>query len=197
MKSAINLLPSSYHRKLLLRRCALVWGAVLGVVLLIGALLQWSDVHARQVVVQRFDLLEREHRPTQRMLTQLVAMRRELADLRQLEQIAGELEEQRPVLTLLGAVSHIAEQAGGRLRITEMALSGLQPIRSNAAAASDARAGNLVLTGVSLDYPAIAELLTGLQDSELFARVELVKSTKLGGEQQTLFDYQVRCEFDQ
>jgi hypothetical protein len=31
----------------------------------------------------------------------------------------------------------------------------------------------------------------------LFARVELVKSTKLGGEQQTLFDYQVRCEFDQ
>jgi hypothetical protein len=55
--------------------------------------------------------------------------------------------------------------------------------------------GGLLLTGVSLDNPAVAELLDGLQHSGIFSHVELLKLKEREGNDNSMRDYEVRCEF--
>ncbi|MEX2317157.1 MAG: PilN domain-containing protein [Pirellulales bacterium] len=196
MKTSINLLPASYQRQLVIRRRAYQWGAVLGVGLLIGAAVRWSDVRENYVIARRLELLTREHQPTQIMLKQLVDMRRELGELQQLAHIAQELEFQRPALSLIGLLSEIGEKAGGRLRVTRMDLTGLQqPGPDGKAEAPNATGSGVTLTGVSLDNPSVAKLVTGLDESGFFARTYLVKSKELGDEENSLREYEVRGEF--
>jgi hypothetical protein len=196
MKTSINLLPASYQRQLVIRRRAYQWGVVLGVGLLIGAAVRWRDVRENQAIAQRLDLLTREHQPTQIMLKQLVDMRRELGELQQLAHIAQELEYQRPALSLLGILSDIGEKADGKLRVTRLELAGLQqPSPTSKADQPNAGSSGVTLTGVSLDNPSIAKLVTGLDESGFFARTILVKSKELGEESNSLREYEVRCEF--
>jgi hypothetical protein len=198
MKTAINLLPASFQRQLVLRRRVLQWGVVLGVGLVAASAIRWSDVREHQALAQRLELLEREHQPTRRMLQELVNMRRELDQLQQLEKTAQELEYQRPALALLGILSQVGQQTGGRLRITRLELSGLQ---ENGGAGRKDEGGKLqsgvLLMGVSLDNQAIAKLESGLLESEFFSQVELVKSSELAGageDGSTLREYELRCE---
>jgi hypothetical protein len=196
MKTAINLLPAFYQRQLVVRRRAFQWGIVLGVGLLLAAGVRWNDVRANHALSQRLELLTREHQPTQLMLKQLVNMRRELTELQQLEQTAEELEYQRPALSLLGALSDIGERTGGKLRITKLEITGLQqPTVANKLDQPSTGGPGILLTGVSLDNPSVAKLVTGLGESGFFARTYLVKSTELGEEENSLREYQVRCEF--
>lgn len=195
MKTSINLLPTSFQRQLIVRRRIYQWGAVLGIGLLIAGAVRLGDLREYNAMKQRLDLLTREHQPTQQMLRQLVAMREELDKLQQLEQVARELEHQRPALYLLGLISQIGESTGGRLRITKLDLTGLQ--QPPAARKTDAAGGNassVLLTGVSLDNQSIAKLQSGLSESGFFSQVELIKSTGLDEEGGSLREYQVRCD---
>jgi Tfp pilus assembly protein PilN len=195
MKTSINVLPGSYQRHLIARRRAMQWGAVIAVGLVCSGLLRLSDSQQSAALSQQLETLTREHEPTQQMLKQLVTMREELDELQQLEVVARELEFQRPALYLLGLLSQIGEQTGGRLRITKLELSGLQQV---AGARKNEPAGGtgpgVLIAGLSLDNSSIAQLQSGLAESGFFSRVELVKSTELDGDNGALREYQVRCE---
>lgn len=198
MKTAINLLPAAYQRQLVVRRRVVQWCTVLGVGLLIGGVVRWNDVCENQAIAQRLELLSLEHRPTQVMLKQLVDMRREMDELQQLEHIAQELEYQRPALSLLGILSDIGESTSGKLRVTKLELAGLQQPGAGGKADQPAAAGagiGVTLTGMSLDNPSVAKLVTGLDESGFFARTYLVKSKELGEENSALREYEVRGEF--
>ena len=115
---------------------------------------------------QQLEVLSREHAPTQTMLKQLVDMRQQLKELQQQETVAKELEVQRNALTLLGVISETAQKTKGRLRVTKLELTNFQNAGKVDGASTAAQPpGGLVLTGVSLDNPAVAELLDGLQHS--------------------------------
>ncbi len=92
-------------------------------------------------------------------------------------------------------ISDTAEKTKGRLRVTKFELSNFQ----NAGKAEGASQGSapppgaLVVSGVSLDNPAVAELLDGLQHSGIFSHVELLKLKEREG--MSVRDYEVRCEF--
>jgi Tfp pilus assembly protein PilN len=196
MKTAINLLPLSLQRQLVARRRAYQWGVILAVGLLLGGIVRLGDVRAHQAKVERLDLLVREHEPTQRMLRQLVDMRHELAELQQLEQVATELEHQRPALFLLGLLSEIGEQTGGKLRITKLELTGLQQFDpANRNDTAGAGGSGVLISGVSLDNQSVAKLQSGLWESAFFSEVELVKSTESGEEGRLMREYQLRCQF--
>jgi hypothetical protein len=195
MKTSINLLPSSYQRQLLIRRRAVQWSAVMVSALVLSGMMRLSDVRHRAALSQQLDVLTREHEPTQQMLKQLVAMRAELKELEQLEHVARELEFQRPGLFLLGLLSQIGEQTGGRLRITKLELTGLQQSATARRSETAGAAGpGALITGLSLDNPSIARLQSGLAESGFFSRVELVKSTELEEDKGSLREYQLRCE---
>jgi hypothetical protein len=130
------------------------------------------------------------------MLRQLVDMRHELAELQQLEQVATELEHQRPALFLLGLLSEIGEQTGGKLRITKLELTGLQQFDpANRNDTAGAGGSGVLISGVSLDNQSVAKLQSGLWESAFFSEVELVKSTESGEEGRLMREYQLRCQF--
>jgi hypothetical protein len=150
----------------------------------------------QRVRAQRLEVLEREHLPTQTLLKQLVEMRQKLVDLQKQEVIANELEHQRNALALLGVISNAAQDADGRLRVTRMELSNFQsPHTAAGAGGATGQPGKLVLSGVSLDSPAVFELLDGLQNSGMFSRVVLNVLTEREGREIALRDYEVSCEF--
>jgi Tfp pilus assembly protein PilN len=196
MKTMINILPAAYRRQQIARKRAMQWSLVVCAVLLAGCAWHWYERREAVALSQRLESLEREQAPTQTMLKQLVVMRSKLDDLQQQETVAQELEYQRNALTLLGVVSNTAQATNGRLRVTKLDLTDFQNTRRPAAApAGSATGSGLVLAGVSLDNPAVAELLDGLQDSGIFSRVELLTLKERENSAESLRDYEVRCEF--
>jgi Tfp pilus assembly protein PilN len=195
MKTSINLLPTSSRRQQVLRRCAIQWGSLVSLVLLSGWGWHWYELGEDRSFKQQLEVLEREHAPTQRLLQQLVDMRVKLEQLHQQEVVAGELERQRSALTLLGVVSQTARQTDGRLRLTKLVLTNFQASVPGDSAAAAGGGSELLLGGISLDNPAVGELLDGLQDSGIFNRVELLVLKERQGSDLSLRDYEVQCEF--
>jgi hypothetical protein len=132
------------------------------------------------------------------MLQQLAKMRKQLDDLQQQEAVARELEYHRNALALLGVISETAQATEGRARVTRLELKdfqNMQPAAQAATGTQDTSASGLLLTGVSIDNPAVAELLDGLQDSGMFSHVELLLSKERDVNGTALRDYELRCEF--
>jgi len=195
MKTRINLLPVLYLRQQVVRRRAVQWSSFMCVVLVSGWAWHWYETREDRTLAQQLEVLEREHAPTQRMIQQLVDMRAKLEQLQQQEAVARELEHQRGALTLLGVVSETARQTGGRLRLTKLELTDFQHVGPASNPAGVTGGAGLMLSGVSLDNPAVVELLDGLQDSGIFSRVELLAAKERQEAEVSLRDYEVRCEF--
>jgi hypothetical protein len=192
----INLLPNLYRRQQVVRRRTKQWAVAICMILATGWLFHLREVSEQRDRAQRLEVLEREHLPTQTLLKQLVDMRQKLVDLQKQEVIANELEHQRNALALLGVVSKAAEGTGGRLHVTNMELKNFQsPHTAAGAGGATGQPGKLQLTGVSLDSPAVFELLDGLQNSGMFSRVVLNVLTEREGRELALRDYEVSCEF--
>ena len=127
------------------------------------------------------------------MLKQLVEMRQQLKELEKQEIVAKELDCQRNALTLLGVISDSAQKSKGRLRVTKFDISNFQSAQS--VPDPTGKVAGLTVSGVSLDNPAVGELLDRLQKSGVFRRVELVTLKEREDKEAALRDYEVRCEF--
>jgi hypothetical protein len=198
MKTSINLLPAAARRQQVLRRRIVQWSSLLCAMLASGWGWHWYEMREGRALAQQLEVMEREHAPTQRLLQQLVNMRETLDQLQQQEIVAGELERQRNTLTLLGVISQAAQKTSGRLRLTKLELTNFQgagAAGSPAAGGTAEGTSGLLLSGVSLDNPAVVELLDALQDSGIFSRVELLVSKEREEGDTSLRDFEVRCEF--
>jgi Fimbrial assembly protein (PilN) len=194
MRTAINLLPQSFRQQQVLRKRLVQWSSIISVVLVSGWGWHWYEMREDRQLTQQLETLSREHAPTQAMLKHLVEMRQQLKELEQQETVAKELDCQRNALTLLGVISDTARKTKGRLRVTKFDITNFQA----PSGASDNGAGKtagLTVSGVSLDNPAVAELLDGLQKSGVFRRVELATLKEREDKDAALRDYEVRCEF--
>jgi Fimbrial assembly protein (PilN) len=196
MRTMLNLLPRTYRRQQLIRKRAIQWCSLITVVLISAWTWHWFERREDRALIQQLEVLEREQAPTHIMLKQLVEMRSKLEELQQQETVARELEYQRSALALLGVISKAAQTTEGRLRVTKFELTGFQDIRQAEAPGSQEQANaGLLLSGVSLDNSAVAELFESLQDSGIFRRVELLATKERQGAEVSFRDYQVRCEF--
>jgi hypothetical protein len=195
MRNMINLLPPSLRRQQIMRKRVIQWSTVTCAVLLVGWIMHWYEVQNLKAQDQRLEVLVREHQPTQSMMQQLVDMRQELVDLQQQELIARELEHQRNALVLLGVISQTAQKTNGRLRVTKLELSDFQNFGSRSGANESGQGGAVLVGGVSLDNPAVLELLDGLQDSGIFSHVVLLASKERKTNDISVRDYELRCEF--
>jgi Tfp pilus assembly protein PilN len=193
MKTAINLLPQSFRRQEVLRRRLVQWALIISAVLVTGWGWHWYEMRENRQLTQQLETLSREHAPTQAMLKQLVEMRQQLKELQQQEMVAKELDCQRNALTLLGVISDSAQKTKGRVRVTSFVINNFQAA-PGAADIVAAKPPGLTVNGISLDNPAVAELLDGLQNLGVFRRVELAV-LKEKDKEAALRDYEVRCEF--
>ena len=195
MRNVINLLPMNYRRQRLARRRGFQWGLVLLATLSVVFLMRWYKTSEYEALHQELEASSRESRPTQVMLQEIVAMRGRIDQLRKQRTIAEELEQQRQVLVLLGAVSKAAQRTGGKLRLTDCHVVDLQAAADAESRGADpSHAGTVTLVGTALDSPAVAEFHDGLLRSGLFTDVKLVKSNELSDVGTPLYEYEVRCE---
>jgi hypothetical protein len=192
----INILPASYRRQQMVRNRCAQWITIIAIVLTSGCCWHWIEMREQTHLTQQLDVLSREHAPTQTMLKQVIDMRRQLKELQEQEIVAKELETQRNALTLLGVLSDAARNSKGHLQLKKIELTNFQNVgKSDKAGAAAPPPGGLLLTGVSLDNISVAELQTGLQRAGIFSKVELLKLKAREGKNDTLHDYEVRCEF--
>jgi hypothetical protein len=191
----INLLPTAYRRQQIVRRRIIQWMTVVSAVIGLGWGWHWLEQREQLRLSQQLESLEREHAPTKTMLTQLVDMRRRLNELQQQESVARELEYQRNALALLGVISETAQASQGRVRVTSVEVTGFQTMHvSKPVEGQNQAAVGVVVRGVSLDNPSVADMLGGLQDSGMFSRVEVVMKERSEGDV-SLRDYELRCEY--
>ena len=195
MKTMVNLLPPLFRRQQIVRKRAIQWMSIISAVLVTGWGWHWYEMRENKQLSKQLETLSREHAPTQKMLKQLVSMRKQLVELQQQEEIAKELDCQRNALKLLGVISDTAQKTKGRLRVTKFELSNFQSAAVGGNGAIVAKPPGLVLGGTSLDNPAVAELFEGLQKSGIFNRVELLTLKEREGKDAVLRDYELRCEF--
>jgi hypothetical protein len=195
MRNMINLLPVAYRRQQIVRKRAIQWISVICAAAALGW--GWHHFERREqlLLTQQLDSLEREHAPARTMLNQLVDMRQQLVELQQQENIATELEYQRNVLALLSVISETAKASQGRVRVTGLEVTGFQNVRAaKPVEGKEQSLDGVVVRGVSLDNPAVADMLGGLQDSGMFSRVEWAMKERAEGEV-SLRDYELRCEY--
>ncbi len=195
MKTAINLLPPVYRRQRLVRRRIIQWSIVLVAALSAIGAARWYKHHEYHALERQLAAVAREGRPAQTMLSEITQMRSQIGKLQHHQTIAQELEQQRQVLALLGAVSNAAQRTAGRLRVVDCHVVDLQATevaenRSDGAI----HPGTVTLVGVALDSPTVAEFHDGLLRSGLFADVQLIKSNERIQGGPALYDYEVRCE---
>jgi Tfp pilus assembly protein PilN len=196
MKTMVNLLPMSFRRQQIVRLRVIQWTLVICAVLATGGIWHWYERLESVELARRLESLQREHAPARLMLKQLEDMRKQLDELHQQESVAQELEHQRNALTLLGVISDTANATQGRVRVTKLELTDFQNMRvPQPGSSANAGTSGLLVSGVSLDNPAVAELFDGLQDSGIFRRVELVVSKERMDGEVALRDYEMRCEF--
>jgi Tfp pilus assembly protein PilN len=195
MRTAVNLLPMAYRRQQIVRRRTIQWATAICVVVAIGWCWHRFERREELLLTQQLESLEREHMPTKTMLKQLVDMRHELDELQQQETVARELEYQRNALALLGVISETAKASAGRVRVTSVKVTGFQSMRASKPVEGQEQAiDGVVVSGVSLDNPAVADMLGGLNDSGMFSRVEVVMKERAEGDV-SLRDYELRCEY--
>jgi hypothetical protein len=195
MRNMINLLPQSFRRQQILRKRIIQWTTIISLVLVTGWGWHWWEMQEDRQLTQQLDTLSREHAPTRTMLKQLVDMRQQLVELQQQEAVAKELDCQRNALTLLGAVSDAVRKTKGRLRITKFDIDNFQGIPNSGDPALVAKPPGVLLDGVALDNPSVAEMLDGLQKSGIFSRVELMTLKEREDRDAALRDYEIKCEF--
>jgi hypothetical protein len=192
----VNLLPIAFRRQQVVRRRAIQWGVIVCVVLATGGMWHWYERFESIALAQELESLQRENAPARLMLKQLADMRKQLDELHQQELVAQELEDQRNALSLLGVISDTAKATKGRVRVTKLDLKDFQSMRvPDSANTGNGAATGLLVSGVSLDNPGVAELFDGLQDAGIFRRVELVESKERRDGEVALRDYVMRCEF--
>jgi hypothetical protein len=195
MKVAINLLPAVYRRQALLRRRIAQWSLVLCTVLAATWAARWYKVGEYHTLSRQLEAVSREGRPAQAMLHEITEMRQRVQQLKRHQTIAQELDHQRYVLALLGAVSKAARQTNGRLHVVDCHVVDLQAAENNKEQEADAeRHASVTLVGVSLDSPTVGEFEESLLRSGMFADVKLIKSNERADVGQELYDYEVRCE---
>jgi hypothetical protein len=195
MRTRLNLLPIAYRRQQIVRRRVVQWTSVVCAVVAVGWAWHWYEKREQLTLAQQLASLEREHAPTKTMLTQLVDMRKQLDDLQQHENVAMELEYQRNALALLRLISESAQASNGRVRVTNVDVTGFQNMHaSKPVEGQNQPIQGVVVRGVSLDNPAVADMLGGLQDSGMFSRVEVVMKERAEGDV-SLRDYELRCEY--
>ena len=102
-----------------------------------------------------------------------------------------QLVDRRPFLTLLRVIADCTEQCKGQLCLTN--------VSANRGTLSDGeesnRTGGLSLTGLANSNLAVAQFVTQLRDSGIFAMVELKSSESVRRQNASVQSYTVECIF--
>lgn len=189
MRTYLNLLPAAVKRQQLISQRIRQWSValVIGLILLsLHAWGQWTHHCRRQA---RLEALQAEAQPVLAMQQESDQLRGEIDQLKQREAIVLQLADERPVLPLLGIVSHAASRCSGGVRVLKFQLE------KSAEPANAERRRVLLLEGIGSDHLAVAQFASALRESQAFVDVQLKSSASQGSQVTEERNYTVECAF--
>jgi hypothetical protein len=206
MKTHINLLPPAYRKSQLTRRLLVAWSFVWAICAAAGLVACVFAYRENLVLRDEAIAVERSVAPVRRLLDENAVMQGSLKELEAKSRVFGELQSERPMLSLVGAVSESASRCEGRLvveylrferrqeRETETAKTPPADASQKPPAQKDAAWGQVTIRGDALDNLAVATFVVGLRESGLFRRVELKSCIRSPGGGADIRSYVMECD---
>jgi hypothetical protein len=186
-RTNLNLLSSRHRRWVLVRTGLTLWACIWVGGFIVAGVAVWRADHSSAAVRNELARYQRLYAPIQVMARELRAMRERLVEVQSEEDAAGDLEDDRPALALLGIISEAARQCDERLQVRECRLE-----RRSADAGG---AQVLTIKGAALELLSVTKFHATLLDAGMFERVELKPTTseEIGG--QNGFVFHVECAY--
>ena len=204
MKPFINLLTPSYRRRQAVRRALKRWTPVWLVCLAVTAAAYGLAAQRSLSLQQQLLAAERRAAPLERLQQEQAGLQDSLKATVAKGSVLGQVQDERPPLGLLGAVSQSARRCQGRLVVRHLAFerkdrsaeAGKSP-PGNAQKAGPEKQGPwgcVTIGGVALDNLAVATFVVGIRDSGLFRNVELKSSLRALDGKREVCCYVLECE---
>jgi|GEM_PF-6304731 len=192
-KASVNLLSPSYVAKRNATRALKQWSIVSGVGLLLVSLWIGSEYYSLQRANDRLAYAKVEHGKQKDAKTEIDKLTERRNVLEQREQSTLELDDDVPLVDLIGIVSQAAGNSNGQIHL-ETFKYGLAATTGKRNASSADR--NLKLVGVALDNVAIARFAAAIRDAKVFDSVELASTGPANGTTDTSHrSFDIQCTF--
>jgi len=191
MNEHLNLIPESELTRIRVRQSINFW-LLAAVVTAIG-LVAMSFNHRRvlNLSTQRLDALEREFEPVRSLQARLVQYRARLEEIHRIRSQTYDVEQRRPMITLMAALSQAAADAQQNVAIANLDLQSFpspDPMSVNPCY-------RLTIRGVGIDNSSIAEFASSLQQSKLFSSVDLHETTSTRLNELDVRQFELECTF--
>ncbi len=205
MKRYVNLIPIASRKHQLTVKQLRFWAVTWGCTLAIGCMLcsqQQSNYHAlHQQVLQ----LDRQYEPIREIGKKSELALNEIQSQRTQVQWLRSLEQADVPLITLAAIHQSVDSLYGRVQLERLRFEGLdapaslRPNTPQVANASQPQSVKLLtipvnnqieLYGYAIDDDAVSELISHLEGTGLFAKVELIG---IQGQGELRRDFQIRC----
>lgn len=207
MNRPMNLLPVRFRRRLVFYTRLRVWAAIWALCGAVGVsccLVQAAHLVSVQAKLAK---LEAEADPILKMDEENDAVTSRIRELIGRESILGEVSGVPQPLTLVAVLGQSAAQARGGLQIDRLQIRQLKtdgpakgntggknpPTAPGAEPASAAHSLEISVRGVAMDDVAVAEFVSALRETGLFAQVELRSSMADHRDQTIVRNYDVVC----
>lgn len=192
--NALNLLPWSFRRRMLLRVRLAQWSmvaaaaciAVLGV-----AGLQYFRISRKSDTLSR---LEARCVPLEEMRREALRVEGRVAESHRLESLLSRVENQELPLSAMGLISRVVGRSEGRVQVESIALArtiAAVPVPEKPGATVNEETISLMLSGRGADNLAVADVVLRLRETGVFDTVTLKPAASTAESQGPLF--QVEC----
>ena len=191
MSEHLNLIPEIEVTRIRVRQTVRFW--VLATVVTAIGLVAMSFNHRRVLNLssQRLDAIEREFEPVRNLQSRLVRYRARLDEIHRIRSQTYDVDQRRPMIPLMGALSQAARDASQNVTIAELELQS----RPSPDPMSVNPCYQLMVRGVGMDNSSMAKFARSLEQSELFSSVDLHETTsnRLNGLEVRQFE--LECTF--
>jgi hypothetical protein len=216
MKTNLNLLPWSYRRDHVLRRCLRQWCGTWAAVAALLTCGWWVERSACRAVLADVESKQQSYEGVKQLrsdIAKLTAMQKGLGNQ---ENLLGTLQSVPPPLLVVALVSQSAQHCQGRVMVRQLIYqqaatnpgtvalqaSIAQPVITSPPGviqtpldAQRRESASLSLRGIGTDNVAVAQFVVGLRESGVFQHVDLKSAAENESARTHTTAYQVECRF--
>ena len=192
MKTKLNLLPEKIRCRQVIQRTlwhwSVVWLLAIVIVLPIGWR-KWVDANSRRLQVET---LEREFEPIRCLKAELMTLEKKMQNMSPTTTVSFDFNENRPLPTLIAAISSAAAEADGNVSVQSLVLERNPQSEQPGGAQHVYRLG---LKGISADNADLTRFVASLRRCQLFQKVELKSAGQSTFGEIAVQRYEVECSF--
>ncbi|MCA9249257.1 MAG: hypothetical protein KDA42_19180 [Planctomycetales bacterium] len=188
----LDLRSDRIRRRTTLTGVARQWIPPIAAVLIVGLTMCANTWTVSRDLASRRIALELECQPLLQLQDEATSLRSEIAALRERENLALALLEEKPILTLVGLVSRAASANRQAVYIEEMHYLRNEEIEI--ASEGTTTPCSVALKGMGENHLAVARFVAALRDTQVFSNVELGASGRTSRGPQDARSFELRCD---